>query len=561
MKQGMRRLRSRVPLVGLGLLALAGIALVTIPRTFAPHVELTAGEDFSIAGQLSSSPSPAITPAQFYPGTQRYLVLTVTNPQQVTITVNTLGVSVAPDSTSTPLPADCPASDLDLSQASFTGALSVPPSGGTASAWLPVSLKDTHANQDGCEGATFYFDYTGTAQYTEVYATQASLASSLNPSKVGQPITYTATITAVRGASQDPVPSSPTGVVTFDDGSSVVCSAVAVASTSTATSTATCTPPTYQAAAGHSISAIYTDNTGDGNFGGSSTSLTQTVQPADTTTTVSAAPNPSTFGQQVTLSATVTPGSGLAPTGTVTFFLGSPTGAKEQLGSGSVTPSGTTGRATFSTTALPPGSDSVYAVYSGSANDNASTSTTYAESVGFPALCSAGTVNGGMVVKAGMSVCITGTVNGGLTVQAGGAVFVNGATINGGVNSVGATAFRMCASTVNGNSTVSGSTGPVVIGDGTDDGPPACAGNTLNGGLSVSGNGGGIELGADHVSGPLAVTGNSGRGPNSEDTAPELEANVISGALACSGNTPAPIADGQKNTVGGTRSGQCAAGL
>lgn len=548
-------------MVGLGLLALAGVALVTIPRTFAPHVVLTSGEDFSIAGQLSSSPSPAVTPAQFFPGTQRYLVLTVTNPQQVTITVNTLGVSVAPDSTATPLPADCPASDLDLSQASFTGALSVPPNGGTASAWLPISLRDTHTDQDGCEGATFYFDYTGTAQYTEVYATQTSVGSSLNPSQVGQPVTYTATVTAVAGASQDPVPSSPTGVVTFDDGSSVICSAVAVASTGTTTATATCTPPTYETAAAHSISAIYTDNTGDGNFGGSTGTLAQIVRPADTTSTVTAAPNPSTFGQQVTLSATVTPGSGLAPTGTVTFYLGSPTGAREQLGSGTVTPSGTTGRAALTTSALPPGSDSVYAVYGGSANDNASTSAIYAQSVGFAAPCSSGTVNGGMVVKSGMSVCITGTVNGGLTVQAGGAVFANGATINGGVSSVGATALRMCAATINGNATVSGSTGPVVIGDGTDDGPPACAGDTFNGGLSVTGNGGGLEIGGDHVSGSVTVTGNSGRGPNAEDTAPELEANAISGALSCSTNTPAPIADGQKNTVSGPRSGQCSAGL
>jgi hypothetical protein len=547
--------------LGLGLCALVGLAVVTIPKTMNPHVVLTAGEDFTIAGQLSSTPSPAVTPARFFPGTQRFLVLTVTNPQQVAIVVDALGVSVAPDSTSTPRPADCPVSDLDLSQASFTGSLSVAPDGGTASAWLPVALKDTGTNQDGCEGATFFFDYTGSAQYTEVYATTTTLGSSLDPSKVGQPVTYTATVTAVQGPSQDPVPSSPTGVVTFDDGSSVICAAVAVAPASTTTSTATCTPPTYETASAHDIAAIYTDNTGDGNFGGSSTQMAQSVKPADTTTSLVSSPTPSTFGQSVTLTASVTPGSGLAPTGTVTFYLGTPTGPREQLGTGTLAASGATGKAVLSTSSLPPGADSLYAVYGGSPDDNGSTSPTDGQAVGFPGACLAGTVNGGYVVKAGMSVCITGTVNGGLTVQPGGAVFVNGATVNGGLDAVGSTGLRVCGSTVNGHVMVTGSTGFVVIGDAGDDGPSVCAANTLSGAVTLTGNTAGLEIGGNHIAGAVTVSGNSGRGANAEDGAPELEGNTISGALSCASNTPAVWADGQRNTVSGARTGQCAAGL
>ena len=60
------------------------------------------------------------------------------------------------------------------------------------------------------------------------------------------------------------MPSSPTGRVTFKDGSTAICTAVHLTSTGTTTSTATCGPIT----GGSTITAVYTNT--DGNFSDSS---------------------------------------------------------------------------------------------------------------------------------------------------------------------------------------------------------------------------------------------------------------------------------------------------
>jgi len=39
--------------------------------------------------------------------------------------------------------------------------------------------------------------------------------------------------------------------------------------------------------------------------------------------------------------------------------------------------------------------------------------------------------------------------------------------------------------------------------------------------------------------------------------APELERNVITGSLSCIGNSPTPTNDGFRNSVKGSKSGQC----
>jgi hypothetical protein len=88
-----------------------------------------------------------------------------------------------------------------------------------------------------------------------------------------------------------------------------------------------------------------------------------------TTASLSAAPNPATVGQGVTLTATVAHSAGAAtPTGTMNFSVGSTV-----IGSGSLKSSGV---ATFSasTNGLPPGSYPVVATYSGDGNYGASTS-------------------------------------------------------------------------------------------------------------------------------------------------------------------------------------------
>ena len=96
-------------------------------------------------------------------------------------------------------------------------------------------------------------------------ATSTSVAASLNPSIHGQSVTFTATVSSAFGG-------SPTGVVTFKDGATVL-GAIAV---NTTTHKAAYTTSTLAAGA-HSITAAYA---GDSNFGSStSPAMSQTVNP------------------------------------------------------------------------------------------------------------------------------------------------------------------------------------------------------------------------------------------------------------------------------------------
>jgi hypothetical protein len=79
--------------------------------------------------------------------------------------------------------------------------------------------------------------------------------------------------------------------------------------------------------------------------------------PVATSTALASAPNPSTFGQSVTFTATVTSGSGV-PAGTVTFTEGATTWASNVAVNGS-------GQASFSTTALSVGSHTLTATFTG----------------------------------------------------------------------------------------------------------------------------------------------------------------------------------------------------
>jgi hypothetical protein len=240
--------------VALGIAALVIAALVFILVSIAtgptksPKFVLTSGTGFSITSTISSSPTSQIA-ALLYPGVQRYLWYTAQNPMTVPITVTSMSIaSVTP-------PVGCPASNLDLSSTAFSGSLVVPASGTNAVA-VPISLIDTVTNQDSCENTTFNFVYSGTATYSEVYATTTAVKSS--------GVTYTATVTASATSDQDPVPSSPTGTVAFSDGSTTFCPGVPLTSAGTTTSTATC----GLIPGGDTVTAVYTNS--DGNFTGSS---------------------------------------------------------------------------------------------------------------------------------------------------------------------------------------------------------------------------------------------------------------------------------------------------
>jgi len=163
--------------------------------------------------------------------------------------------------------------------------------------------------------------HAGTLTVSKAYTT-TTLVSSLDPSTYGQDVTFTATVTANAPSTINP---ASTGSVTFKDGSTTLCSAVAIDSGGKAT----CAINSLDVAGSpHSITAIYS---GDSNYKASpaSTASSQGVNQAGTTTSVGSSSNPSVYGQPVTFTATVVANSpsSINPTtqGSITFSDGTTT--------------------------------------------------------------------------------------------------------------------------------------------------------------------------------------------------------------------------------------------
>jgi hypothetical protein len=174
-------------------------------------------------------------------------------------------------------------------------------------------------------------------------STTTTLGSSLNPSIVGQQVTFTATVSSDFG--------SPTGTVTFYKGEKALGTATLNSNGVGQLTTSTLPVGT------HPMSAVYS---GDTNFEGStSPPLDQTINQASTTTTLTSSPNPSAVDQQVTFTAIVTPLYGGTPTGTVTF-----TQNGDNIGTAPVI----NGQAIFSKSFGSEGMKSMGANYSGDTN-------------------------------------------------------------------------------------------------------------------------------------------------------------------------------------------------
>jgi hypothetical protein len=175
--------------------------------------------------------------------------------------------------------------------------------------------------------------------------TTTSLTSSANPSAFGQPVTLTAQVSSSGG-------SEATGTVTFSSGSNVLGT-----SQLNSSGAATLALTTAQLPVGsQSITAAYG---GDATHGTSESNvLTQVVNKATISITLTSSPNPSAFGKAVKFTATLT-SNGSLPTGTLTFSYNGTT-----LGSATIT--GGVANRTVST--LPAGSDLVTASFAGSAN-------------------------------------------------------------------------------------------------------------------------------------------------------------------------------------------------
>lgn len=185
-------------------------------------------------------------------------------------------------------------------------------------------------------------------------ATATSLTSSLNPSTVGDSVTFTATVTS--GGS--PVTS---GTVSFADGATPLGSSVALDASGQATLT------TSGLMVGtHAISAEYG---GTADFQQSAAAVTQVVTRASSATALTSSVNPSTLGQSVTFTANVTYASGQSLSAPVAD--GSVTFTDASIGLlGTVALSA--GSASVTTAALAVGTHTVTASYSGATGTDAS---------------------------------------------------------------------------------------------------------------------------------------------------------------------------------------------
>ncbi len=181
--------------------------------------------------------------------------------------------------------------------------------------------------------------------------TSTQISTSANPTNPGVPVTLTATVTTR---------TAPVGIgmVTFLSGTTPIGS-VSVGPNGTASLTTTSLPVGTS-----TITAIYAGS--GGNLNSTSPSLTQSVVPYTTVTTLASGPNPSTFGQPITFTATVVAAGAPVTAGTVTFRRG-----KQFLGTVAF---GASGTASLTISALPVGKSSIQAVFSGTANDLGSVS-------------------------------------------------------------------------------------------------------------------------------------------------------------------------------------------
>ena len=192
-----------------------------------------------------------------------------------------------------------------------------------------------------------------------------SLTSSAPTSVFNQPVTFTATVSAVSSHAT----STPTGSVVFQDSSTIPPTNLATANLVSGTASF---GSSGLARGDHAIIASYQ---GDQNFTPStSTVLSQTVRRASTSTSISSSPNPSNSGQSVTFTAVVAPATSGVPTGNVVF-------ADNGAQSASV-PLDATGSASYSTSSLTTGTHSITWSYGGDGNFIASTSTMLTQIVG-----------------------------------------------------------------------------------------------------------------------------------------------------------------------------------
>lgn len=222
-------------------------------------------------------------------------------------------------------------------------------SGGSATLATSALATGSHSIVAAYDGSTDFANSTSAplTQTVDLHTTATQLVSSLNPSKAGEAVTFTATVTSTGG--------TPGGSVVFTvDGTAQPAATLAGGSATFVTSALSAGP--------HAIVAAYTGST---DFAAStSASLTQTVDLISTTTLIVSSLNPSKVGQAVTFTATVTTPGG-TPDGNVVFSIDGTPQSPVALSGGS---------AAITVSSLTAGARSIVAAYAGSPTHSASSS-------------------------------------------------------------------------------------------------------------------------------------------------------------------------------------------
>ncbi len=340
-------------MIGTGTLSTtAGVTTATFPTS-----SLTVGTHpitASYGGDSNYKPSPVSSPALNQVvnigDTSTTTLASSANPstfgQSVTFTATVSGASGPPTGTVT---------FFDNGSSIGSGMLSTTAGVTTATLQTSSLAVGTHPITAQYSGDGTYAGSMGTLAPNQVVnkaATSTALVSSLNPSTLGQSVTFTTTVTGVAGT-------DPTGSVTFEDNGT----SIGTGTVSTTAGLTTATLTTSSLAAGtHPITAVYG---GDGNYQASHSSPTvsQVVNQIATSTSLASSANPATAGQTVTYTATVSP----VPDGGTMAFSG-------LSGCGAVSVSTTTGTATCPVANSGAGSLTIHATYSGDASYAGSTS-------------------------------------------------------------------------------------------------------------------------------------------------------------------------------------------
>ncbi len=179
------------------------------------------------------------------------------------------------------------------------------------------------------------------------FPSTTTLTTTPNPSAYGQPVTLTANVTSS-------APRSVAGYVTFRNGTTTS----PARDVSLVSGMATLKLSNLSAGE-NSLTATYD---GDPESATSTTTVLQTVNPAQIGMGLASSPNPSKSGQPVRLIATLTSNGSLPEGQQVTFTSGGTTLGVAKIAGG---------RAIFTINSLPVGTDTITATYSGGMNYSA----------------------------------------------------------------------------------------------------------------------------------------------------------------------------------------------